>query len=268
MLTKDQYEEKRNARYERLLNAASKAYQDGAASLKAGEDMFSIIPFGQPILIGHYSEKRDRNYRERAHNKISRGYELHKKAEHYRQRAQAVQDNNAIFSDDPEAVSKLEDRIAQLEKRQEMMKTANKLVRKNDRAGLLDMGFSETTITKLFTPDFCGRIGFPDYAITNNGANLRRLKERAQVVTHKQAMTDEDLTINGIRIEGRPGENRIRLFYPGRVPLETYKQLKAHGFRVLRSEGEGAFSAYYNNNARYFIEKFVKTNPDQKDPNP
>ena len=50
----------------------------------------------------------------------------------------------------------------------------------------------------------------------------------------------------------------IRVFYPGRVDLNTYKALKQHGFRVLRSEGEGAFSAYYNNNAAYFVKTYIR----------
>jgi len=138
------------------------------------------------------------------------------------------------------------------------MKAANKLIRKNDREGLAALGFSETQITKLFQPDFCGRIGFADYETKNNGANIRRLKERLAQVEKKQTMDDEDLEINGVKIEGRPSENRIRLYYGHRVDLDTYKALKSYGFRVLRSEGEGVFSAYYNNRARWFIEKYIK----------
>lgn len=257
MLTKEQYEEKRQARYERLLASAKRAEQESTAAYKLSDQMASVIPMGQPILIGHYSEKRDRRYRERIHNKMRKGYELAQKAEHYRARAAAAESCNAIFSDDPDAVTKIGDKVTQLEKRQELMKAANKLVRKNDREGLLNMGFSETQIEKLFNPRW-GSPGFPSYELTNNGANIRRLKERAQQVERKQAMKDEDLEINGIRIEGRPSENRIRLYYGKRVDIETYKLLKQHGFRVLRSEGEGAFSSYYNSNALYFIKTHIK----------
>lgn len=257
MLTKEQYEAKRQARYERLLKAAERAQTDGKASLDAGDKMFSVIPFGQPILVGHYSEQRDRNYRQRAHDKISRGYALYEKASQLRERAEASHNNDAIFSDDPSAIEKLEEKISRLEKRQELMKAANKLVRKNDRAGLAALGFSEARISRLFIPDFCGRVGYPDFEIKNNNANIRRLKERLQVVEKKQSLHDEDFEVNGVRVEGRPGENRIRLFYPARVDRETFDLLRRHGFRVLRSEGEGAFSAYYNNNALYFVRIHV-----------
>ena len=59
MLTPEQYEAKRQARYERLLAAAEKAERDGKASITAGDTMFKAIPFGQPILVGHHSERRN-----------------------------------------------------------------------------------------------------------------------------------------------------------------------------------------------------------------
>ena len=257
MLTQEQYEAKRQARYERLMAAAERAERESQASYKRSNDMASVIPMGQPILVGHYSEGRDRRYRDRIHNKMRKGWELAQKAETLRERAAAVENCNAIFSDDPQAVEKLTEKIARLEQRQELMKTANKLVRKDDKEGLRSLGFSDDVIYRLFNPRW-GAPGFPSYALTNNNANIRRLKERAEQVERKQAMKDEDLEINGVRIEGRPGENRIRLYYGKRVDLETYKLLKQHGFRVLRSEGEGAFSAYYNANALHFVKKYIQ----------
>lgn len=69
---------------------------------------------------------------------------------------------------------------------------------------------------------------------------------------------DKDEEVNGARVEWRAGENRIRVYFGKRVDLDTFKALKRHGFRVLRSEGEGAFSAYYNRNAADFIHNMKK----------
>ena len=49
--------------------------------------MMSVIPMGQPILVGHYSEQRDRNYRERAWNKMGKGVGELDKAKYYADRA-------------------------------------------------------------------------------------------------------------------------------------------------------------------------------------
>jgi hypothetical protein len=65
MMTVDQYEEKKQAKIERLEDAANRA-QGNANSLHAqAQSMASVIPFGQPILVGHHSEGRDRRYRVR-----------------------------------------------------------------------------------------------------------------------------------------------------------------------------------------------------------
>ena len=257
-LTREQYEAKREARYMRLLTAADRAESEGKRQREESNRMASVIPLGQPILVGHYSEGRDRRYRERIHAKMRRGYELMQRADELRARAQAAQDNQAIFSDDPDAVEKLTEKIERLEKRQELMKAANRLIRKEDRNGLRALGFSDANIQRLLTPDFCGRIGFADFELKNNNANIRRLKQRAEQVERRQAMEDKTEEIEGIRIEYSPSENRIRVRYPGRVDSDTFRQLRAHGFRVLRSEGDGAFSAYYNANALYFIRTYIK----------
>ena len=68
------------------------------------------------------------------------------------------------------------------QKRQGVMKRANHLIRKADREGLADLGFSEETIAKLFVQDFAGRAGFPNYTLANNSANIRRLEKRLAVI--------------------------------------------------------------------------------------
>ena len=38
----------------------------------------SVVPFGQPILVGHHSERRHRRLLERVHAKTRKGFEMHK----------------------------------------------------------------------------------------------------------------------------------------------------------------------------------------------
>lgn len=82
-----------------------------------------------------------------------------------------------ISSDDPQAVEKLEARLAALEKNQEMMKAANAAIRMKDPAKgdtkLAELGYTPEDIAKLREPDFCGRIGYPAYELQNNNANIR-----------------------------------------------------------------------------------------------
>ena len=66
-----------------------------------------------------------------------------------------------IFSDDPDATEKLVDKIERLKKRQGVMKRANHLIRKADREGLADLGFSEETIAKLSRKISPAELAFP-----------------------------------------------------------------------------------------------------------
>ncbi len=59
------YAAKRNAKIERITKAAQRTEAEAGARLNTARKMAAVIPFGQPILIGHHSEKRDRNYRGR-----------------------------------------------------------------------------------------------------------------------------------------------------------------------------------------------------------
>ena len=59
------------------------------------------------------------------------------KADYYERKAEAAENNNAIYLDDDNAVEKLEQKLAELVKAQEDMKAANKVVKnkKLDRRG-------------------------------------------------------------------------------------------------------------------------------------
>ena len=256
MLTPEQYEAKRQARYERLLAAAEKAEREGDALYKESDKMASIIPMVQPILVRHYSEGRDRRYRERIHDKMRKGYVLHQKAVQLRERAAAVQKNRAIFSDDPQASEKLEAKVERLEQRQAFMKLANKLVRAGDTEGLLNMGFAEGTVAGLMKPDSCGRVGYPDYMLTNNNANIRRLKKRLEELARKAQDVTSETQHGDIRVVDNVEDNRLQVFFPEKPSVEIIKALKAYGFRWTPSLG--CWQSYRNTRANWAIELILK----------
>jgi hypothetical protein len=255
MLSQDEYNAKRQARYERLVKAAEKAQREAETLYTSAKQMADIIPFGQPILVGHYSENRDRRYRERIDNKRRKGYALYKAAEQLRERAASMKDNTTIFSDDPSAPEKLQDKLERLEARQARMKAANKLVKKGDRAGLAELGYSPLMIEKLFTPDFCGRVGYPDYEIANNGANIKRVKDRIKVLDIRSHDETSEKEANGIRVIDNVEDNRVQIYFPTKPAASAIAELKSHGFRWTPTLG--CWQAYRNPNARQFAWKLV-----------
>ena len=77
---RNSYERKLDAKRDRLLERADKAEREGDTRINRASSDASMIPLGQPILVGHHSEKRDRNFRKRIQNNFSKGIELKEKA--------------------------------------------------------------------------------------------------------------------------------------------------------------------------------------------
>jgi hypothetical protein len=143
-----------------------------------------------------------------------------------------------IFSDDPEALEKLTDKLARLKKRHNLMRNANRLVRRENQEGLAELGFSEAQIQKLLTPDLAGRLGFPDYVIAKNSANIRRIKQRLRILQKSRTEeVGETVTGNGVRIVDNVAANRLELFFPVCPSREIRAKLKSNGFRRARTFG-------------------------------
>jgi len=253
------YRAKQEAKHARTIARAAAARKESGQRFDQAHEILSIIPMGQPILVGHHSEKRHRRDLEKVDTNMRKGFELEAEAAALELRAAAQLKNKAIFSEDPEAGEKLAAKVQRLEERQTLMVAANKLVRKGDRAGLAELGFTDAQINKLFTPDFCGRLGFPDYETKNNNANIRRLKGRIEVINNT-AGTETRIAEKGdgsVRMEDNAEDNRIRLYFKGK-PADTVRQaLKHAGFRWTPSLG--CWQAYRNANARYYAEHYLVT---------
>ncbi len=181
-----------------------------------------------------------------------KGDAVHKRLEaliEFRKRARAVimrklaPTQGAIMASQPDAVDLLAQKISQAEKLQEAMRAGNKIVRNknlNDEqkvAQLVGLGLRESTAREVITPDYMGRIGFPDYALKNNNANIRRMKSRVVVVSAAKATAATETQGTTARIEDCPADNRVRLFFPGKPDEATRGKLKLRGFRWTPSLG-------------------------------
>jgi Domain of unknown function (DUF3560) len=251
------YEARQEGRRERLEARAARLRKESSASIKHGSDMFSEIPFGQPILVGHHSERADRNYRARAGRAISRGIELGKQAEEAGRRAASI-GSGGISSDDPDAVTKLKAQLEKLIKLQDTMKKANAALRRNDDAALAAQGFSPEKIAELKKPDCFGNIGFPRYALTNNNANIRRIEKRIEGLTKRDnAPAFEPVTSNGWRCEQLREHNRIAFYFHAIATREMRQLMKRNAFKW--SPSRGAWVRMDNGFARHAARTIINT---------
>lgn len=161
------------------------------------------------------------------------------------------------------AVEILEAKIAKLEENQARMKAANAAIRKHAKAGkdaqiaaLVELGFNKTLATEMVAPGKFGGDGFASFELTNNNANIRRLKDQLAKAQKLASATTTENEVNGVRIIDNVEADRLQLFFPvDRVPRPIYDQLKSHGFRWTPSVG--CFQAYRGGNANYWAKQIA-----------
>lgn len=250
------YEEKQEARRQRLVEAADNAASKAKSASSQAHRITEIIPLGQPILVGHHSEKRHRRDVGRANNLYQRAHDEAGKAAELRRRAEAV-GTGGISSDDPDAVEKLEAQLQSLEAKQAMMKQANKDFR---RGGWEAMNIPEGLIAKCKRDmELCPWIDvpFPSFALKNNNANTRRIRERIKELEERQANQDEKdhiiIETQKYRVVESNEDNRLQWFFSSKPSQDTCQLLKHSGWRWAPSVG--AWQRNLNNasvaNAQY-----------------
>jgi len=209
----DNYQEKQDAKRERFEALATKNKQKGESLLNSADGIARMIPMGQPILVGHHSEKRHRRDLDRIRNRTSKGFEALEKSKHYERKIHNIDHNTSISSDDPEAVDKLEIKLVKLEERREEYKDHNKKARKEKTDQL------------------------PRYMLTNLGANIRTVKKRIEILKQRAEMITTEKEINGIKIVNNTEENRLQMFFDGKPRDEIRIKLKSYGFKWSRFNG-------------------------------
>lgn len=162
-----------------------------------------------------------------------------------------------IMAGDTDAVERLQEKIDKAERLQAIMAGANKIVRskpKNEAtpekmAHLIALGLSEQNARRLFEADYLGRLGFPGYELTNNNANIRRMKGRLAAISRAQDTPETSEEGTNATVEIVPAENRVRLTFPGKPSAEVRQRLKSAGFRWAPSLG--VWQAYNGQYARH-----------------
>ena len=254
--------ERKQARADRYRERALQAKAGSTADYRLSEELTNNIPSGQPILVGHQSEKRLRRALECSWNALGKSVELERKADYYAAKAEAAEHNRAIYAEDDDAVENLTERVAALESLQERMKAANRIIKNLKQTqeekieALCRLGFERRNAEELFVPNCFGQIGFADFTIRNNGANIRRLKKRLESVARLTSTPTKQYTIGEVRIVENTEANRLQVFFPEKPSETVRKELKSNGFRWASIAA--CWQSYLNERQKYRIERILK----------
>ena len=165
-----------------------------------------------------------------------------------------------IKSDDERAIEKLEEKLEDMKNLQEQMKAANKAIRMKDtEAGndrLREMGYSEKAIKELREPDYCGRVGYPSYALTNNNANIHRVEERLKRLKAVKEKGSSEQEYKTFKAAENTEAMRYQIIFDGKPEAEIRDVLKSNGFRWAPSQG--AWQRQITTNGRYAFNRVIE----------
>ena len=168
---------------------------------------------GQPIIVGHDSEKMARRLHEKAWNDIGKSIEEDKKSKYYKDKAETLESSNVIYGDDPNAISKLKEKLEYLEKQRELIKADE---------------------------------NHKSWQLQNIGARIRETKKRIERMEELENINFEDKEFVGGKIIHNKKINRIQIIFND-IPSEDIRSnLKHNGFHWSRSEG--AWQREFNQN--------------------
>jgi hypothetical protein len=181
------YRERRMARADRLDEWSGTNATKAAAAYAGAKQIADQIPFGQPILVGHHSERGHRRDIARIDSGMQRSVETGRKAERQASSADEIraQADRAIYSDDPDAIERLQEKLAGMEAERERMKAENAAFRKEHKALLKGKTAYERSCA----------VPFPSYSITNLGGRITAARQRIEMLQREKVQGPRDRMI-------------------------------------------------------------------------
>ena len=163
-----------------------------------------------------------------------------------------------ISADDPQAVQKLEKKLENLEKSQETMKAVNAYYRKHntlDGCPHLPPDELEKLKADMEKSWHLEDKPFASWALSNNTAEIRRLKDRIKSLSQQKEIGFVGWNFNGGKVEANTEANRLQILFENKPDEDTRNALKRNGFRWSPKAGAWQRQLTYN---AYFAADFVK----------
>jgi hypothetical protein len=179
------YRERREAKAERLREWAAKREGKASDLRKRNEPFRGDIAFAsQP---GHLPERDRANRRDRA------AWEHSKMAGSMRSRADGIESqlDTSIYSDDPDAIERLREKVERLEAERDRVKRFNATARKGSPDySILDEAQKRDLLSSVQI-GFDRNGAFPAYVTSNLSGNIKRARDRLQGLECQAGRSEE-----------------------------------------------------------------------------
>ncbi len=241
----------------RLQARAAKARATGDGSITEARKLSERNWMGQPILVGHHSERKHRSDIAKMDAKMRKGVEAHREADNLERRAQAAAASTVVFSDDTDALGKLRANLAEAEAYHDGFKRVVACLRRTkdqeprERAqAAIALGVDGEIVRRVVS--FEASMGYLP-STTNTGAEVRRLQLRIQELESVSAKPAAGASFDGGRLEEADG--RVRFFFDARQPDPVVDALKRAAFKWAPSVG--CWQRMLTGNARLAADRLV-----------
>ena len=167
-----------------------------------------------------------------------------------------------ISADDPQAIQKLEAKLEKLQAAQDTMKAVNAYYRKHktlDGCPNLSAERIEAMKAEMSSQWHIDDKPYPSWALSNNNAEIRRIKGRIAELTKKQETAYAGWEFDGGTVEMNREDNRLQIFFEEKPDEKTRETLKENGFRW--SPKAGAWQRQLNDNAIYAADRLSCIKP-------
>ena len=165
-----------------------------------------------------------------------------------------------IKSDDERAIEKLEEKLEDMKSLQEQMKAANKALRlKNTEAGndlLREMGYSEEAIAELRKPDCFGNIGYPQFELSNNNANIHRVEKRIESLKTVKERGNSEKEYKTFKVVENTEVMCYQIIFDEKPDTDLRTLLKSNGFKWAPSQG--AWQRQITANGKWALKRVVE----------
>lgn len=166
-------------------------------------------------------------------------YEINEEEDnYYLNKIDNILNNNTIYSNDDLVLEKLQNKIADLEEVQDLMKKVNAYYRKNktlDGCELLPANEIEKIKNNMQFHSWYDA-PFAPFELTNNNANIKRLKGRVAEITRLKERASESQdnkyeTPDGVTVVENAEIMRLQILFDDIPTAEVRDLLKKNGFK-------------------------------------
>ena len=163
---------------------------------------------------------------------------------------------NIISSSDEDAIEQLEEKLSNLEAKQEFMKSANAYYRKHKTIEGFP-GFSAKLIERLREEKLLEEKPFDTWQLSNNNANIKRVKERIASLKKIKERETKEYRVDELNlvIKENVEDMRIQLFFDGKPDTDVRDILKHNAFKWAPSNG--CWQRQLTDNARYAVKTML-----------